>query len=95
MVVRYSVTHLLATGCTFYPADVWHPDWLHFWFEKNKNFQIPMTFVPSEDYSQSPSFMDKGSRNSVKKKSVKPVLLRVYYEPLHNETPENERHSWP
>ena len=54
-----------------------------------------MTFVPSEDYSQSPSFMDKGSRNSVKKKSVKPVLLRVYYEPLHNDTSENERHSWP
>ena len=36
-----------------------------------------MTFVSSEDYSQSKSFMVKGSRNSVKKKSVKPVLLRT------------------
>ena len=37
-----------------------------------------MTLVSSEDYSQSKSFMVKGSRNSVKKKkSVKPVLLRT------------------
>ena len=36
-----------------------------------------MTFVSSEDYSQSKSFMVKGSRNSVKKKLVKPVLLRT------------------
>ena len=67
--LRYSVIRFLVTVCTFYPADVWHTDWLHSWFEKKiKTFKFQMTFVSSEDYSQSKSFMVKGSRSSVKKK---------------------------
>jgi len=34
-----------------------------------------MTFVSSEDYSQSKSFMVKGSRNSVKKKISKTRII--------------------
>ena len=49
-----------------------------------------MTFVSSEDYSQSKSFMVKGSRNSVKKKISKTRIITNRLK-----TPQNERHSWP
>ena len=85
--------HVLVTGCTFYPAMCGIPIGFIFGLKKIKTFKFQMTFVSSEDYSQSPSLMVKGSRNSVKKKSVNAVVLRS--QPLRNETPENERHSWP